>query len=98
MYGGLYAGMAGVGLFLDDHARRHGDGTAAAAAARAARRMFLYAVPHGAGSWLVGETGLRLSGDLWYGSAGVLAFLTQYLTGRPGRDLHPGRRRPQADR
>jgi hypothetical protein len=83
MYGGLYAGMAGVGLFLDDHARRHGDGTAAAAAARAARRMFLYAVPHGAGSWLVGETGLRLSGDLWYGSAGVLAFLTQYLTGRP---------------
>jgi hypothetical protein len=79
LYGGLYAGMAGIGLFLHDHARRHADETAARRAQRAAKRMFLYAVPHGEGSWVMGELGLRMSGDLWYGSAGVLVFLTQLL-------------------
>jgi hypothetical protein len=81
-YGGLYAGMAGVGLFLHDHARRHQDGTALAQAWQAAKRMFLYAVPHGAGSFVMGEHDLRMSADLWYGSAGVLVFLSQLLGDR----------------
>jgi hypothetical protein len=81
-YGGLYAGMAGLGLFLHDHARRHQDEAAAAAAMRVAKRMFFYTVPHRTGSWVMGEYGLRMSGDLWFGSAGVLAFLTQFLENR----------------
>jgi hypothetical protein len=83
VYGGLYAGMAGIGLFLHDHARRHRDEAAAREAERVAKRMFLYAVPHGEGSWVMGEYGLRMSGDLWYGSAGVLVFLTQFLDDQP---------------
>jgi hypothetical protein len=43
-YGGLFAGMAGLGLFLDDHARRYQDEAAATRARLAAQRMFLYAV------------------------------------------------------
>jgi tRNA A-37 threonylcarbamoyl transferase component Bud32 len=82
-YAGLYAGMAGIGLFLHDHAQRHQDEAAAARARHVAKRMFLYAVPHGAGSWVMGEYGLRMSGDLWCGSAGVLVFLTQFLENRP---------------
>jgi hypothetical protein len=81
-YGGLFVGMAGLGLFLDDHARRHRDDAAALRARLTAKRMFLYAVPHRAGSWVLGEHGLRMSGDLWLGSAGVLLFLAQYLEGR----------------
>jgi hypothetical protein len=81
-YGGLYAGMAGLGLFLDDHARRHRDEATAAQARLVAKRMFLYTVPHREGSWVMGEHSLRMSGDLWCGSAGVLLFLTQFLEGR----------------
>jgi tRNA A-37 threonylcarbamoyl transferase component Bud32 len=81
-YGGLYSGMAGIGLFLHDHARRHRDEAVARQAERVAKRMFLYAVPHRAGSWVMGEYGLRMSGDLWCGSAGVLVFLTQFLENR----------------
>jgi hypothetical protein len=81
-YGGLFAGMAGLGLFLHDHALRHQDQAATAQAARVAKRMLLYAVPHRAGSWVMGEYGLRMSGDLWFGSAGALVFLTQFLENR----------------
>lgn len=81
-YGGLYAGMAGLGMFLDDHAKRHADEAAATQARLAAKRMFLYTVPRRESSWVMGEHSLRMSGDLWYGSAGVLLFLTQFLADR----------------
>jgi hypothetical protein len=80
--GGLYAGLAGIGLFLDDHARHHNDGLAAAQAQQAAKRMFLYAIPRHDGTWVMGEGGLRMSGDLAFGTAGIITFLTQHLNSR----------------
>jgi hypothetical protein len=81
-YGGLYSGMSGLGLFLHDHARRHQDHDAGRQALRIAKRMFLYAVPHREGAYVMGEYGLRMSGDLWHGSAGVLVLLSQLLDDR----------------
>lgn len=81
-YGGLYSGMAGLSLALHDHGRRHADQVSLDRAHTLARRMFLYAVPHATGTYLPGEHGLRLSGDLWFGSAGALLLLAQVLDDR----------------
>ncbi|GHF42129.1 serine/threonine protein kinase [Amycolatopsis bartoniae] len=82
-YGGLSTGMAGIALALHDHGRRHADEASVERAHTLARRMFLYAVPHPTGMYVPGEQGLRLSGDLWFGSAGVLVLLARLLDGQP---------------
>ena len=83
-YGGLYNGMAGLGLFLEDHGRRHGDADATRAAYDIGRRMYLYAIPGASGTHILGEHDLRRSCDLYSGSAGALLFLDQLL--RPRED------------
>ena len=75
IYPGLFAGMAGLGLVLADHGARHGDTGALDQADLLARRLFLYAVPHGRGAHVLGEHLLRYSTDLMFGSAGVVVFL-----------------------
>ena len=82
-YGGLYAGLAGLGLALLDHGRRHADDRSVARARAVARRMFLYAVPRPGGTYLLGEYSLRLSTDLSFGSAGMLLLVDQILHERP---------------
>ncbi|OLR92863.1 class III lanthionine synthetase LanKC [Actinokineospora bangkokensis] len=80
-YGGLAAGMAGLVLFLRDHGARHADAAACERAERLAQRLFLFAVPHPTGTYVPGEHALRLSGDLAFGSAGVLVVLSHLLDG-----------------
>jgi hypothetical protein len=82
-YGGLFDGMAGLSLALHDHGRRHGDQASLDRAKTLAQRLFLYAVPHETGTYVPGEHALRLSGDLWFGSAGVLTVLAGVLDDRP---------------
>lgn len=82
-YGGLFDGMAGLGLALHDHGRRHGDQASLDRAKTVAQRLFLYAVPHRTGTYVPGEHALRLSGDLWFGSAGVLTALAGVLGDHP---------------
>jgi hypothetical protein len=82
-YGGLYAGMAGLGLTLLDHGRRHADERSVVEARAVARRMFFYAVPRPTGTYLLGEYGLRLSTDLSFGSAGMLLLVDQLMHERP---------------
>jgi hypothetical protein len=90
--------MAGLGVFLHDHGRRTGDQDSLRRAMRAAERMFLYAVPHGTGAYVVGEHGLRLSGDLWHGAAGVLLFCAQVLDDRTDTLFTLDDRVPQSSR
>ncbi|GLY54473.1 class III lanthionine synthetase LanKC [Lentzea sp. NBRC 102530] len=82
-YGGLLDGMAGISLALHDHGRRHGDQASLDRAKTLAQRLFLYAVPHRTGTYVPGEHALRLSGDLWFGSAGVLTALAAVLGDHP---------------
>jgi tRNA A-37 threonylcarbamoyl transferase component Bud32 len=83
IYSGLFAGMAGLGLVLADHGARHGDTGALDEADLLARRLFLYAVPHGRGAHVLGEHLLRYSTDLMFGSAGVVVFLHFLAHRRP---------------
>ncbi|GAA4666490.1 class III lanthionine synthetase LanKC [Streptomyces chumphonensis] len=80
---GLYQGLSGYGLVLADHARLTGDPVSRAAAVRAARGLFKYAIPHESGIRFLGDQSLRYSADLYSGSAGVLLFLAQLLAPRP---------------
>lgn len=79
----LYAGMAGLGFALADRALLTGHQEERAAALHVGRAMFRYAIPHPTGVRFSGDQLLRLSADLWSGSAGVLLFLTQLLDPRP---------------
>ncbi|MFD6421092.1 lanthionine synthetase LanC family protein [Streptomyces sp. NPDC060198] len=80
---GLFQGLSGLGFALADHAAVTGSTESRAAAVRTARKLFGYAVPHATGTRFPGDQLLRLSADLWSGSAGVLLFLTELLTPRP---------------
>jgi hypothetical protein len=82
-YGGLFTGMAGLGLFLADHAQRTGDPDIERQAWAVAQRLSLYAIPRGDGELhVLGDGDLRLSSDLGSGSAGVLLMLDQLRHGR----------------
>ncbi|MBV1850649.1 class III lanthionine synthetase LanKC [Catellatospora tritici] len=81
---GLYRGAAGLVFALADQARLTGDPGCAQAAVRAARRLFKYAIPHQTGVRFMGDPQLRISAELWSGSAGILLALSQVLD--PGPD------------
>lgn len=83
VYAGLSAGMAGLGLALADHGRRHGDAATMEQATSMARRLFIHAVPHEGAQHILGEHALRFSTDLSFGSAGVVVFLDYLRHGRP---------------
>jgi hypothetical protein len=53
------------------------------AAHASARGLFRYAVPRRAGVAWLGQPGLRLSADLWSGSAGMLLALCQLTDPTP---------------
>ena len=80
---GLYQGTSGLGFVLSDRAMLTGDRSDHEAAVRAGQALFKYSVPHATGVRFLGDQMLRLSADLWSGSAGVLLFLTQLLDPRP---------------
>ncbi|MDI1465222.1 class III lanthionine synthetase LanKC [Catellatospora sp. KI3] len=80
---GLYRGAAGLAFALADHARLTGDPESGDAAVRAARRLFKYAIPHETGVRFMGDPQLRISAELWSGSAGVLLGLSQVLDPKP---------------
>jgi hypothetical protein len=80
---GLYQGLSGLGLVLTEHARMYDDADARRAAWNVACGLFKFALPHPTGVRFQGDQLLRLSADLWSGSAGVLLFLTQLLQPRP---------------
>lgn len=79
----LYQGMAGLGFALADRAMLTGDQAEHEAAVRVGQTLFKYAIPHVTGVRFLGDKLLRLSADLWSGSAGVLLFLSQLLDPRP---------------
>ncbi|MFG2140748.1 class III lanthionine synthetase LanKC [Streptomyces sp. NPDC048650] len=79
--GGLFQGLAGLGSYWSDVARRTGDESARAMAEDVATRLFVHLVPTEDGTYLNGDPGIRLSCDLGSGSAGVLLFLDHLLRG-----------------
>lgn len=80
---GLYSGTAGLGFVLAERAMLTGGEVEREAAVRAGKALFRYAIPHSGGVAFLGDQLMRLSADLYSGSAGILLFLTQLLDPRP---------------
>jgi lantibiotic modifying enzyme len=79
---GLCQGLSGLGLALAEHARLAADGRSRERALDVAGGLFKHAVPHASGTRFLGDRSLRLSAELWSGSAGILLFLAQLLDPR----------------
>lgn len=81
----LFEGLAGLGLTLVETGPGRPDLGLAGEAQRLARGLFKHSVPGPRGTVrFLGGIGGRFSDDLAYGSAGILLFLDQLLTGRTG--------------
>ncbi len=80
---GLFPGLAGLAAVLAGAGRRLARPELLRAAHASARGLFRYAVPRRSGVAWLGEPGLRLSADLWSGSAGILLALCQLTDPTP---------------
>ncbi|HEU5270691.1 MAG TPA: lanthionine synthetase C family protein, partial [Jatrophihabitans sp.] len=80
---GLFPGLAGLAVVLAGAGRRLGRPDLLDAAHASARGLFRYAIPRKGGVAWLGEPGLRLSADLWSGSAGILLALRQLTDPTP---------------
>jgi len=80
---GLFPGLAGLAAMLAGAGNRLGRPDLIVAAHASARGLFRYAVPRKIGVAWLGEPGLRLSADLWSGSAGILLALCQLTDPTP---------------
>jgi hypothetical protein len=80
---GLFPGLAGLAAMLAGAGNRLGRPDLIVAAHASARGLFRYAVPRKTGVAWLGEPGLRLSADLWSGSAGILLALCQLTDPTP---------------
>lgn len=80
---GLFPGLAGLAAVLAGAGQRLGRPDLLAAAHASARGLFRYAIVRKTGVAWLGEPGLRLSADLWSGSAGILLALCQLTDPMP---------------
>ncbi|MFJ3196802.1 class III lanthionine synthetase LanKC [Streptomyces griseoviridis] len=80
---GLGQGLSGLALVLSEHAALTGSASSRRLAVDAACGLFAHAVPHPTGVRFLGDQMLRLSAELWSGSAGVLLALTEVLSPAP---------------
>ncbi|HST47399.1 class III lanthionine synthetase LanKC [Jatrophihabitans sp.] len=80
---GLFPGLAGMASVLAGAGRRLGRPDLVDAAFTSARGLFRYAIPSDDGVDWLGEPGVRLSAELWSGSAGILLALHQLLDPAP---------------
>jgi hypothetical protein len=80
---GLFSGLAGCATALAGAGRRLGRPELVDAAFTSARGLVRYAIPRDDGVGWLGEPGLRLSADLWSGSAGILLALHQLIDPAP---------------
>ncbi|TWF96985.1 class III lanthionine synthetase LanKC [Kitasatospora viridis] len=86
---GLFRGLAGLLIFLTDHAAWSGGASARQTVDRSARCLTTHAIPHGDGFRFLGGDGRRYSCDLASGSSGVLLALGRALQPGPGGFLAP---------
>jgi hypothetical protein len=80
---GLFPGLAGLASVLAGAGRRLGRPELLDAAFTSARGLFRYAIPRDDGVCWLGEPGVRLSADLWSGSAGILLAVHQLIDPAP---------------
>ncbi|KIF67051.1 hypothetical protein HY68_35385 [Streptomyces sp. AcH 505] len=80
---GLCQGLSGLALTLAEHAELTGSQESRRLAIDAAAGLFAHAVPHPTGVRFLGDQMLRMSADLWSGSAGVLLALDEVLSPAP---------------
>ncbi len=80
---GLFPGLAGLAVVLAGAGRRLGRPELVDAAFTSARGLFRYAIPRDAGVDWLGEPGVRLSAELWSGSAGILLAVHQLIDPAP---------------
>jgi hypothetical protein len=81
---GLFPGLTGLAVVLAGAGRRLGRPELLDAALTSARGLFRYAIPRDDGVGWLGEPGVRLSADLWSGSAGILLGVHQLIDPVPG--------------
>ena len=80
---GLFPGLAGLASVLAGAGRRLGRPDLVDAAFTSARGLFRYAISQDEGVGWLGEPGVRLSADLWSGSAGILLAVHQLIDPAP---------------
>lgn len=80
---GLLPGLAGLASVLAGAGRRLGRPELVDAAFTSARGLFRHAIPQDDGVVWLGEPGVRLSAELWSGSAGILLALHDLVDPAP---------------
>jgi serine/threonine protein kinase len=83
VYAGLFQGIAGLALTCREAGEMTGRPDLVASAADCATALFQYAIADTVGVRYIGDGNMRMSADLWSGSAGILLALQQILAPRP---------------